>query len=309
MMIMKVFEVDLPLRQRLEVSTTALRYCTLHRVRGWTALRLSEDTVDAAAQDTLMTTRLDPQVSVHLHFPQQEAPPHPGPGWTRFVCISDTHSGIFRLPPGDVLIHAGDLSSYGALPQLTRTIDWLTSLEHPVKIIVAGNHDLCLDENWARPDYGFQPELIQRARATVRSLASAGLYYLEHESLHFTAPSGKVWKVYGSPAAPIHLEGAFQYASSTEAKAIYQRVPEDTEILITHTPPYRTLDKTRKRKYVGCPTLSSRLRQLRHCRLHVFGHIHEAAGAGVDDVGGTHRVSVNAAVPLSDSIVVVDMRD
>ncbi|KAI6019633.1 hypothetical protein F5J12DRAFT_480358 [Pisolithus orientalis] len=206
-----------------------------------------------------MTTRLDPQVSVHLHFPQQEAPPHPGPGWTALRLH-------IRHP----------LGSYGALPQLTRTIDWLTSLEHPVKIIVAGNHDLCLDENWARPDYGFQPE---RARATVRSLASAGLYYLEHESLHFTAPSGKVWKVYGSPAAPIHLEGAFQYASSTEAKAIYQRVPEDTEILITHTPPYRTLDKTRKRKYVGCPTLSSRLRQLRHCRLHVFGTYPRSRGS------------------------------
>ncbi|KAI6116921.1 Metallo-dependent phosphatase-like protein [Pisolithus croceorrhizus] len=271
------------------------------------------------------TRPIDTQVSVHLHSPQEEAPPHPGAGWTRFVCISDTHSGIFRLPPGDVLLHAGDLSSYGALPQLTRTVDWLKSLKHPVKIMIAGNHDLCLDENWARPDYGFRPEvnyiltdratvltasqLIQYARTTVRSLASAGLYYLEHEPLHFTAPSGKVWKVYGSPAAPVHLEGAFQYASSTEAKAIYQCVPEDTEILITHTPPYRTLDKTRKGKHVGCQVLASRLKRLRHCRLHVFGHIHEDAGARVDDVEGMHRVSVNAAVPLSDDIVVVDMRD
>ncbi|KAI6164301.1 Metallo-dependent phosphatase-like protein [Pisolithus thermaeus] len=269
------------------------------------------------------TRPINTQVSVHLHSPQEEAPPHPGPGWTRFVCISDTHSGIFRLPPGDVLLHAGDLSSYGALPQLTRTIDWLKSLEHPVKItgiillllltacinsIIAGNHDV----NYIHTDRAAMltaSQLIQYARTTVRSLASAGLYYLEHEPLHFTAPSGKVWKVYGSPAAPIHLEGAFQYASSTEAKAIYQCIPEDTEILITHTPPYRTLDKTRKGKHVGCQVLASRLKRLRHCRLHVFGHIHEDAGARVDDIEGMHRVSVNAAVPLSDDIVIVDMRD
>lgn len=261
--------------------------------------------------DTLMqaTRPADTRVSVYLHSPQNEAPPHPGAGWTRFVCISDTHSGIFRLPYGDVLLHAGDLSSYGALSQLTRTVDWLKSLKHPVKIMIAGNHDLCLDQNWARPGYGFQPELIQYARTTVRSLASAGLYYLEHEPLYFTGPSGKVWKVYGSPAVPVHLDGAFQYASSTEAKAIYQRIPEDTEILITHTPPYRILDKTRKGQHVGCQVLASRLKKLRHCRLHVFGHIHEDAGARVDGVEGMHRVSVNAAVPLSDNIVVVDMHD
>ncbi|KAI6036869.1 Metallo-dependent phosphatase-like protein [Pisolithus microcarpus] len=208
------------------------------------------------------------------------APPHPGAGWTRFVCISDTHSGIFRLPYGDVLLHAGDLSSYGALSQLTRTVDWLKSLKHPVKIMIAGNHD--------------QFQLIQYARTTVRSLASAGLLYI------LLAPSGKVWKVYGSPV-PVHLDGAFQYASSTEAKAIYQRIPEDTEILITHTPPYRTLDKTRKGQHVGCQVLASRLKKLRHCRLHVFGHIMKTPGARVD--------GVNAAVPLSDNIVVVDMHD
>ncbi|KAI5983778.1 Metallo-dependent phosphatase-like protein [Pisolithus albus] len=256
------------------------------------------------------TSPTDTRVSVHLHSPQKEAPPHPGAGWTRFVCISDTHSGIFRLPYGDVLLHAGDLSSYGALPQLTRTVDWLKSLKHPVKIMIAGNHDVkvgYIPTDCAVVLTSFQ--LIQYARTTVRSLASAGLYYLEHEPLHFTAPSGRVWKVYGSPAVPVHLDGAFQYASSTEAKAIYQRIPEDTEILITHTPPYRTLDKTRKGKHVGCQVLASRLKKLTHCRLHVFGHIHEDAGARVDGVEGMHRVSVNAAVPLSDNIVVVDMRD
>lgn len=45
-------------------------------------------------------------------------PEHPGQRWTRFVCISDTHSGRFPVPPGDILLHAGDLSSWGQVHQL-----------------------------------------------------------------------------------------------------------------------------------------------------------------------------------------------
>ncbi|KIM57089.1 hypothetical protein SCLCIDRAFT_131263 [Scleroderma citrinum Foug A] len=252
------------------------------------------------------------RVLIHLDTQEKAAPPHPGPGWTRFVCISDTHSSIFRVPPGDVLIHAGDLSSFGSLSQLTRTTDWLKSLEHPVKIIIAGNHDHCLDEKMSLEYYGPQPGLVQHARAMVRGLASRGLYYLEHEPLHFTSPSGKVWKIYGSPAAPMYVEGSFQYTSPTEAQAIYEKIPDNTEILMTHTPPYRTLDRTKRGKDAGCHILSSRLKQLKQCRLHIFGHIHESAGSQVGDYKGrdTHRVSVNAALPNScGRVIVVDLHD
>jgi hypothetical protein len=61
-------------------------------------------------------------------------PFHPGYDWTRFVCISDTHSRTFEIPPGDVLLHAGDLSSWGSLSQLMHTVEWLKSLQHPVKM-------------------------------------------------------------------------------------------------------------------------------------------------------------------------------
>lgn len=63
-----------------------------------------------------------------------ELPPHPGRNWTRFVCISDTHSSLFPVPEGDVLLHAGDLSSWGYPKQLEDTITWLKSLSHPVKM-------------------------------------------------------------------------------------------------------------------------------------------------------------------------------
>jgi hypothetical protein len=60
------------------------------------------------------------KVQVHISvFGEQSAPPHPGAEWTRFVLVSDTHSRTqYRVPEGDVLIHAGDLSSHGAFTQL-----------------------------------------------------------------------------------------------------------------------------------------------------------------------------------------------
>lgn len=62
---------------------------------------------------------------------------------TRVVCVSDTHAYApaeagFKLPAGDVLIHAGDLTNLGNLSELRRTIDWIAKSDYEVKIIVAG---------------------------------------------------------------------------------------------------------------------------------------------------------------------------
>jgi predicted phosphohydrolase len=85
-----------------------------------------------------------PNVAVHLSYDSNEPPPHPGPQWTRFVCLSDTHSKCFAVPSGDVLLHSGDLSSFGRVGQLKVTMDWINELPHPIKVVIAGNHDASL---------------------------------------------------------------------------------------------------------------------------------------------------------------------
>ena len=62
---------------------------------------------------------------------------------TRFVCISDTHNaspedGAFKLPKGDVLVHAGDLTKQGTFAELKETLDWIENADFEVKVIVAG---------------------------------------------------------------------------------------------------------------------------------------------------------------------------
>lgn len=57
---------------------------------------------------------------------------------TRFVCISDTHNSTFKLPAGDVLVHAGDLTKQGTLGELRKTIEWIEKSNFEIKILVAG---------------------------------------------------------------------------------------------------------------------------------------------------------------------------
>lgn len=73
-------------------------------------------------------------------------PTHTFQDTVSIVCISDTHNSQPQLPYADVLIHAGDLTQSGSFPELQKALDWIKEQLHPHKIVVAGNHDLLLDE-------------------------------------------------------------------------------------------------------------------------------------------------------------------
>ncbi|KAI1788379.1 Metallo-dependent phosphatase [Ganoderma leucocontextum] len=259
---------------------------------------------------------------IHDSYDITLPPQHPGWGWTRFVCISDTHSHIFPVPPGDVLLHAGDLSRHGTLKHLDVTLNWLKILPHPVKFFIAGNHDLCLDANYESggllrhmKPFNLSDKDLAVGRKLVRSrtLRKAGIIYLKHQAAAYTSRSGRQYTIYGSPAAPFFSVGAFQY-NLGDGKAIYDRIPASTDILLTHTPPLGTCDVTKGGANAGCPELAERLAHadLKNCRLHVFGHIHEAHGAVI--VGQTAqnpdgRIAVNAALPRIPLPIIVDLKD
>ncbi|KAG6815465.1 hypothetical protein H0H87_001555 [Tephrocybe sp. NHM501043] len=73
---------------------------------------------------------------VHLEYDPQRLPAAPGPSWTRFVCISDTHARTFHVPDGDVLLHSGDITNLGIVKEFEDMAEWLYSLPHKVKMIV-----------------------------------------------------------------------------------------------------------------------------------------------------------------------------
>lgn len=179
------------------------------------------------------------------------------------VCISDTHNCQVALPDGDILVHAGDLTQSGSLKELQATVDWLRAQPHPIKIVVAGNHDVLLD-----PSYAASGRVSSEAKG---DLDWGDLIYLEDAATTVTCPNGRRLRVYGSPRSPRHGNWAFQYLRSDDVWA--GTVPAGVDILITHCPPRGHLDLQR----LGCVHL---LRALWHARprLHVFGHVHEGAG-------------------------------
>jgi 3',5'-cyclic AMP phosphodiesterase CpdA len=72
---------------------------------------------------------------VHLEYNPAVLEPVPSPEeWTRFVCISDTHSRNFDVPSGDVLLHSGDLTKKGRKEEFVQTMEWLYALPHKVKM-------------------------------------------------------------------------------------------------------------------------------------------------------------------------------
>jgi Icc-related predicted phosphoesterase len=79
-------------------------------------------------------------------------------------------------------------------------------------------------------------------------------------------------------------------------KELFSRIPEDTDILITHGPPQGILDQSAlEGKHQGCDQLLTAVRRVRP-RVHVFGHIHQHYGV----VRSAGTLFVNAALAGSD---------
>jgi len=157
------------------------------------------------------------------------------------------------------LIHAGDLTQSGSLSELQKTLDWLNTFPHTHKVVVAGNHDLFLDKTTAAADHD--------------ALNWGSLIYLQDSSTSLTFPGGRTLKVYGSPWTRKQGNWAFQYPRGEDRWS--NTIPDDTDVLVTHSPPRFYLDLDG----FGDENLLNELWRVRP-RVHVFGHIH--AGYGQD---------------------------
>ena len=100
---------------------------------------------------------------------------------------------------------------------------------------------------------------------------------------------------YGSPHTPRFFDWAFMY-DPPDSKKIWEKIPHETNVLITHGPPYGVLDQCPNQQgvmeSVGCPELLAAVQNRPAIQLHLFGHIHEGYGSIEHTCG---RTSINAS--------------
>ena len=112
---------------------------------------------------------------------------------------------------------------------------------------------------------------------------------------------------YGSPWSPQFSRTAFQLERGKEMRRVWERIPDTTEFLITHSPPRGVRDRNIRGVKSGCEDLlkevvtrvKPRYNMIKYVfmfnllmiRYHVFGHIHEGYGA----VTNGETIFVNAS--------------
>lgn len=176
----------------------------------------------------------------------------------KLVCISDLHGQIknIDIPDGDVLIIAGDICKGSTIAELKSLNIYLGSLPHRHKILIAGNHDFGMEKlgKWAVAKLFTHAHYLEDAGITI-------------DGVHF----------WGSPWQPVFFDWAFNLPRGEPLAEKWARIPDHTDVLITHGPPYTILDTTRQGQPVGCADLLAAVQRIKP-RLHVFGHIHESYG-------------------------------
>lgn len=166
---------------------------------------------------------------------------------------------------------------------MRKVATWFSKLEFAVKIVVAGNHDLSLDSNYClkhESGWNVTPTAIEAEACRNLMASSPDLVYLQHAYAVVNIPEKNVaLRIFGSPYSPDRgkQNWAFQY-NKDEANAVWQAIPGDTQILITHTPPFGMCDSSAHWQEGGCHDLKEKLSQIKPA-LHVCGHCHEGRGA------------------------------
>lgn len=237
--------------------------------------------------------------------------------------ISDTHGRhkkIKGLTGGDLLICAGDFSIEGHKWESEDFLKWFSKLPYSAKVLICGNHEREIERNY---EFRFR-----------KMCEEAGVIYLNDESVELQFVPGVAYvnqnipdlpkfKVHGSPVTPWFYDWGWMRARNLneamfrqipEIKPHWDMIPEDTDILVTHGPPYEILDEVlavdgtsyNLPRYVGCEELAKRVKEVKP-DIHIFGHIHCAHGEKHVDGTSYYNASIcDEMYGPSNSITVIE---
>ena len=166
----------------------------------------------------------------------------------KILHISDTHNMHYQLqnlPDADIIVHSGDVSEEGTEGEVLDFLNWFCALDYQYKIFVAGNHDFCLEDGQIKG-------LLENC------------HYLCYSSIEIERI-----KFFG---VPYFLSNEL----NGDTEQLMSKIPNETNILITHRPPYGILDFDDSNNF-GCVDLLQAVQKVRP-KYHLFGHIHASYG-------------------------------
>ncbi|GAA4313836.1 hypothetical protein GCM10023115_29450 [Pontixanthobacter gangjinensis] len=175
----------------------------------------------------------------------------------RLIGIADTHNKHHQIPipDGDILIHAGDCTDGGTRNETKNFLEWFSRQPHQYKLLVPGNHDFFFEK----------PEYLKNIPSNIHLLIDNGV---EIEGIKF----------WGSPVTPGLSNWAFNRERGEQIRKHWELIPQDTDILITHTPAFGILDEISRGINLGCEELAQILKVVQPSH-HLFGHIHHGSGS------------------------------
>lgn len=173
------------------------------------------------------------------------------------AATSDLHGYLPAIPQCELLLLAGDLCPDGHERDQMRWLDtdfrnWLKKVPAEKIVGIAGNHDFVFQNH---------PKLVPQL------------------PWHYLLDSGislfgrKIW---GTPWQPVFFDWAFNLTEDELAKK-WALIPDDTDVLVVHGPPFGYGDLTARGIRSGSPSLTKRLEEIQP-KLVICGHIHETRG-------------------------------
>lgn len=192
-------------------------------------------------------------------------------------CISDLHGYFPEMPGGDLLIVAGDLTARDSPIEYGHFSAWIQRQRYKKKILIAGNHD----------NY-----LFNKSHESIKDVYSD----IEAEYLCDSGTEFEGLKIWGSPWTskfPGINPHCCAFTLDCESKLCekWALIPDDIDILITHSPSFGNFDYTTRGESVGSLSLWLKSLIVRP-KIHVFGHIHEAYGHVVHP-NGIHLINAS----------------
>ena len=206
--------------------------------------------------------------------------------------LSDTHAkhrdvNLGSIDLADVVVFAGDLMTGGWKQTEVQDFgEWFSQLPVKHKIVVAGNHDRLFETN---------PKWCM-------SMFDSDVHYLNDSGVEIEGV-----KFWGSPVQPWFHAWAFNKPRGAAIREHWDKIPPDTDVLITHGPPFGIRDQIvpgnhkpmvsniviLPTEHLGCEELRIAVERIRP-QVNIFGHIHGAYGYDYTSVPGVafHNVAI-----------------